>query len=272
MATVKDVVSLMEEIAPAEFSDLYCKKYNTYDNSGLLLGDEDRQIFSVLVCLDLTSEVATEAEDINADMIITHHPFIFEGLKSITKQSPIGKTIYKLIKNDVAVYSAHLNFDVAPFGINQILADRLELQDCKVMQPIGEEAGLGRVGTLKNKCTLKEIFDITSALLNDSNIKLCGDINKEISVVAIVCGGGGSDSSLLQKAYNMGADLLITSEVKHHVALLAKELDIAIIDGGHYSTENFAIPVLTQLIAGYAENKNLDIEVSQTIINTNPFE
>ncbi|MDD4003414.1 MAG: Nif3-like dinuclear metal center hexameric protein [Clostridia bacterium] len=271
MATVKDVIALMEEIAPKKLSDLYCQKYNAYDNSGLLLGNEDKQVFSVLVCLDLTSEVAAEAQDINADMIITHHPLIFGGLNEIISTEPMGKILYKLIQNNIAVYAAHLNFDFAPFGINQILADKLMLYDCKVMQEIGEEAGLGRIGKIE-KCTLKDFYDTVISTLCCENIRVSGNFDKIIHTVAVISGSGGGDIELLNIAAEHGADLILTSEVKHHIALAAKELDIAVIDAGHYSTENIAISMLVDALNGYAENKNLDIEVVQTAVNTNPFE
>lgn len=270
MATVQDIIKIIEEIAPIELSKLYCEKYNSYDNSGLILGDVNKEVFSVVVCLDLTREVADEAVDNNADMIISHHPLIFNGLKSITKNDSTGNIIYKLIKNDIAVYAAHLNFDNAPFGVNQILADKLGLVDCKIMQPAGEEAGLGRVGKLQRNYTLKEIFDLLCTILKEDGVKFCGNPDKIINTVGIVCGAGG-DMELLDIAYNMGADLYITSEIKHHIALNAKERGIALIDGGHFATENIAIPLLTQLISDYAENDNMDIEVNQSTVNTNPF-
>lgn len=271
MATVKDVISLMEEIAPKKLSDLFCKKYNAYDNSGLLLGDEYKQVFSVLVCLDLTAEVAAEAQDISADMIITHHPLIYGGITRIIKTEPLGKILYKLIGNDIAVYSAHLNFDIAPFGVSQILADKLMLSECKVMLPVEEEAGLGRIGKIE-KCTLKELCDRVSAELNCQNIKVCGNLEKTITTVAVIAGSGGGDEELLKTAADMGADVIITSEVKHHIALAAKELDIAVIDACHHCTENIAIGALTQALNEYAEDANIDIEVTETSVNTNPFE
>lgn len=270
MATVKDVISLMEEIAPLKLSDIYCEKYGGCDNSGLLLGDYNKQVFSVLVSLDITSEVAAEAEDIAADMIICHHPLIFNGIKSITKNDPLGKILYRLIKNDIAVYAAHLNFDIAPFGVNRIMADRLELTDCVVMQPTGEETGLGRIGKLPQSLPLKEVARMLEEITGKDNIKVCGEGETVISAVAVVCGAGG-DETLLKAAYEGGADLFITSEIKHHIALNATERGIAMIDGGHHATEQIAIPVLAKLLAGYAEKRDIDIEVTESGVNTDPF-
>ena len=271
MATVRDAMSIMVEIAPPELGRLYCERYKFDDNSGLLLGDENKQIFSVLVCLDITSEVAAEAEDINADMIISHHPLIFEGIKSLTKASPLGRTIYRLIKNDVAVYCAHLNFDVAPYGVGKILADRLELTGCKAILPVDEDAGLGRIGRLNNPMALREFYDLAVEVLGDNSAKLSGDFYKTVSTVAVVPGSGGGDLRLLKTIFDMGADVYITGEIKHHVALAAKELGIALIDGGHHSTEYPAIPALVDMLSEYAERENLEVEFAESKAKTNPF-
>jgi dinuclear metal center YbgI/SA1388 family protein len=271
MATVKDVISLMEEIAPLNLSDTYGKMYGGSDNSGFLIGDENRQIFSVLTCLDITGAVAAEAEDMGADMIISHHPLIFEGLKSVTRQEPAGNIINRLMKNDIAVYCAHLNFDIAPFGVNQIMADKLGLLNCKVLMPSGEDAGLGRIGTFAKNCSLKEICANLADITGETFIKACGDPDMLVTSAAVVCGAGGGDISLLKAAIKAGADVYITSEIRHHIAVYAREAGIALIDGGHFSTEKVAIPVLTKLLSGYAEKRNMDIEFTESAAETNPF-
>ncbi len=272
MATVRDVMSILEEIAPLELGRSYCAKYGARDNSGLLLGDETRPVFSVLVCLDVTPEVADEAEDANADMIISHHPLIFDGIKSVTKSSPLGRTLYRLIKSDISVYCAHLNLDVAPNGVAKILADKMGLSDCKAILPVSEDAGLGRIGKLATPMPLREFYDLAVEVLGDSSAKLCGDFYRQIGVAAVAPGSCGGDMSLLEAVYEMGADVLLTGEIKHHVALCAKELGITLIDGGHHSTEYPAIPVLVDMLSEYAEKRGLDIEFSESQTKTNPFE
>ncbi|NLK17025.1 MAG: Nif3-like dinuclear metal center hexameric protein [Clostridiales bacterium] len=271
MATVRDVISIVEEIAPLELGKSYCERYGARDNSGLLLGDEAKPAFSVLVCLDVTSEVAAEAEDANADMIISHHPLIFDGIKSVTKSSPLGRTLYRLIKSDIAVYCAHLNFDVAPNGVAKILSDKLDLAQCKAILSVGEDAGLGRIGRLSSPMPLREFYDLVVEVLGDSSAKLCGDFYRQVSTVAVAPGSCGGDMSLLEAVYEMGADVLVTGEIKHHVALAAKELDVALIDGGHHSTEYPAIRVLVDMLSEYAEKSGLDIEFAESQTMTNPF-
>ena len=139
------------------------------------------------------------------------------------------------------------------------------------MLPVEEEAGLGRIGKTE-KCTLKEFCDRAVSELNCQNIKVCGNLEKTITKVAAIAGSGGGDEELFKTAVDMGADVIITSEVKHHIALTAKELDIAIIDACHHCTENIAVGALVQALNGYAEDRNIDIEVTQTAVNTNPFE
>lgn len=271
MALVKEVISLMDEIAPLSLSDLYCKENGAYDNSGLIIGNEDRHVFTVLCCLDVTSEVALEAVDINAEMIISHHPIIYGGIKNILQNNPLGKTLYTLIKNDISVLSAHLNLDVAPYGINQLFADQLDLTACTELMPINvEDAGLGRVGkyevpkTLSSICAEIEKFSCTK-------VSSIGDLSREITVVAVACGACGGDEVILQKAVESGAELFITSEIKHHIALLAKELGICVIDAGHYGTEYFAMPLICELLNEYADERQLDIEFIMSEVNTNPF-
>ena len=116
-----------------------------WDNCGLLLGDRERDIKTVLLSLDITENVAKEAKNVGADLILSHHPILFDGAKKITRDTPEGRTILTLLENNTCAYSAHTNCDVAENGINARLATLFDLLDTEFL----EEDGLGRIGNLK---------------------------------------------------------------------------------------------------------------------------
>jgi dinuclear metal center YbgI/SA1388 family protein len=122
----------MEELAPAELTQ-------SWDNTGLMLGDAEQEVYTVLVALDVTGDVINEAINNKADMIITHHPLIFKPLYNIRKGTPIGDKIHKLIQNNISVFSAHTNLDMVDGGVNDILALQLGLIDIKTLKPIETE-------------------------------------------------------------------------------------------------------------------------------------
>lgn len=127
-----EIVNYMEQFAPNRLAQ-------SWDNTGLLLGDPGREIKRILVALDATPEVVDEAIEIGAELIITHHPLIFKQVNRITRDTPLGDCIFRLIQNNISLYSAHTNLDVAKGGVNDVLASILGLEDIKVLQPISFE-------------------------------------------------------------------------------------------------------------------------------------
>jgi len=226
--TVKDVIKFLEEKFPPSLA------YD-WDNVGLQIGDTNREVKKVMVALDATTPVIDEAISKGVDLIITHHPFIFSPLKSIDLKMPQGKSIQKLIKNDIAIYTMHTNYDIAPGGMNDVLAERIGLQDIKTFAMIDDIHGLGRIGKLENAMDIESFSDNLYDQLDPyigviSNVE-CENI-ENIETVAVIGGSGGKH---IHDAKAAGADVLITGDVTYHTAIDAKAIGLTLLDIGHYT-------------------------------------
>ena len=233
--TVKQIADHIERLAPRGLAE-------PWDNPGLMVGDMDKEVSSVYIALDGTSRNVREAIALGADMIITHHPLIFTSVNRVIEQDVTGSVIINLIKNDIALYSAHTNFDIADGGMNDILCDKLDIVDTRHFDDLECVDGngkpldnIGRVGRLDTPTEMADYVDYVKNVLGCAAISYTGDPSDVITTAA-VCSGSGGD--LIYCAYNAGADVYITSEIKHHEAQLALELGINLIDAGHFETEN----------------------------------
>ena len=229
---VGGIAQILDGFAPRKLAE-------SWDNVGLLLGDGSRKVNSIMVCLDTPEWVVEEAINKKVDMIICHHPLIFSPLKRITNDDPIGRKIMKLIKNNIAVYAMHTNFDNTIGGMNDILMERLgfnksEILDTRDLENKLENYGLGRIGELEEAVTLHVYAGRVKNLLGIKSLKIIGNGEKIIKNVAVI---GGAGSSYWQKAKSKGADVLITGDISYHTQVDALEGGIALIDGGHFGTE-----------------------------------
>ncbi|MBP5092756.1 MAG: Nif3-like dinuclear metal center hexameric protein [Abditibacteriota bacterium] len=231
MVKVKDIIAEVEKIAPPELAE-------EWDNSGLQLGNPDRVVKKLLVAVDVTRCSATAwAVADKFDMIVSHHPLIFHGVKNIVKGDVLSDKIIDLIKGNVAVYSAHTTYDSAVGGVNDILASKLGLCNTK---PLGN---MGRIGELPNDMTAKRFCKSVSEALSGDYTCLYGDKNKRVRRIA-VCGGAGS--FLINDALAEKADLFVTGDLKHHEIIDAVDAEMALIDAGHYATEAPAMEDLAE--------------------------
>ncbi|MBQ6555676.1 MAG: Nif3-like dinuclear metal center hexameric protein [Firmicutes bacterium] len=238
--SVKEIIALMEQLAPADLAE-------SWDNVGLLVGDKNAEVKKILFALDATDEVIAEAIEIGADMIITHHPLIFKGVNAVNTDTALGRRIIKLIKNNISVYSAHTNFDIAEGGTNSTLAQLIVLENSEGLIPAGESF-LGKVGDLPHPMSLKDLSSLIMDKLNAPALNITGAEDKIIKRVGL-CTGSGADRSFMLAAKSKGCDVYITGDVKYHDAQFAADLDIALIDATHYYTEAAAIPRLCDYIS-----------------------
>ena len=263
MASVKDIIALIESVAPKENK---CD----FDNVGLLVGRKEAQVNKVMICLDATKEVIYEAIKSGAQLIISHHPVIFDPIKAVSSETLLGEKIILAIENGIAIYSAHTNLDFSLGGINDFVAEAFSLNEVTTLDPyISENEGLGRVGKLSCPCTAKELKDRIEKILNDKYIRIIGEPNALIKKVAVINGSGG-DIEYIDMAEKVGADCLITAEVKHHVAIYAREKGFTIIECQHYTMEHSYLESFTELLKEKAVLETLSVEFMQSKRETNP--
>ncbi len=227
--TVKDIFTFLNNFADVNTA-------LSYDNVGILVGDSEKSVNKALVCLDVTNEAILKAKELGAQLIISHHPIIFEPLKAVLSDS----LVFKCIENGLAVISMHTNLDSAKGGVNDCLAKALELK--KVAVVTDSEGFSFRKGVLQKEMSAVELAEYVKARLGGS-VKYI-DSKKPIKTVC-VCGGSGG--GLLDLAMN-SADALITADVKHSVFVSASNIDFPIFDAGHFNTENVLINPLTDLL------------------------
>lgn len=226
---VTELTSWLERKYPSDAAE-------DWDNVGLLVGDDTQEIHHVFLALDLTEQTLEEAECAKADMIVTHHPMIFSGIKKINNHSFTGKRILRLIKDGITYYAMHTNYDV--LGMADLSADYLKLQDTQVLSVTEERNGVpqgfGRVGRLPKKMTLEECALYVKESLKLNDVKVYGELKQTVECAAICTGSG---KSMIQEAVKSGAQVYITGDIDHHTGIDTVAMGLALIDAGHYGTE-----------------------------------
>ena len=233
MTKVIDIYNYIDSFAP----------FNTsmeFDNTGILIGDKESEVTRVLVALDVTDKVVDEAVSKGVQLIISHHPIIFHGMKSI----PADSLQYKLIKYGISVISAHTNLDLSQtMGVNTVFAESLELRDPYFVN----EKDPIVVGKLKEEMTADEFIEFVSKKLNNQNLRANNkSINKTISTVAV---GGGACGEYVGMVSELKVDAFVTGELKHHEFLYADEHKLLSVDAGHFYTENTVVSPLAKYLS-----------------------
>lgn len=248
MTTVKNIYDYINSIAPFD-------EQEDWDNSGFILGEFRKEVKTVVFSLDGTKNAVEFAKSINADLLLTHHPVIFKGVKKIEK----GSAVYELINNDIAVISAHTSYDKAHGGINDTLAEILELENT---QRTHDENLI--IGELKQDMSIDDFAQFVSEVLGTSGLRYT-DTEK---LIRHVCIGGGACSKYMWQALGK-ADCFVTGDLEYHEMLDLKEAGLASISAGHFETENLPFLKLkerleqiftdVQFVTAPVENPVLDI-------------
>lgn len=240
MVTVGQIYELIDSFAPFHTA-------MGFDNVGLLVGSKSHQVTSVVVSMDITSEVVKEAVEQKAELIISHHPVIFQPLKRL---SPTDVP-YLLVQNGLCAIAAHTNYDLACGGVNACLAERLHLQQTTMLEEY-ENSGLAAslIGELQSPMEPKQFALYVKEQLQCSGLKFTQGKNK-VQKVAIACGAG---SSSIFAASSAGADAFVSGDSKHHELLAANNMGITMVDAGHFATEDIAIqPLCDRLSQAFPE-------------------
>ena len=259
---VRDISEFLSSLAPLSLAE-------TWDNVGLLLGDDGAAVQRLMTCLTLTEDVAREAVDRGVDLIVSHHPILFRPVQRLTARTPEGGVVLLLAGSGIAVYSPHTAFDSARDGINQQLAQRLGLEDISLLRagdPPGdvEIAGSGRQGRLPAATTLREFNERVKAALGVAHLQFVGDEKLAVSRVGVAC---GSAADFIPDAVQHGCDVLLTGESRFHACLEARQSGIGLILAGHYATERPAVESLALTLA----EQFPDLEVWASRQETDPL-
>ena len=239
---IKDVVRTLELVAPLPLQE-------EYDNSGLQIGLTETTVTGVLLCLDVTEPVIQEAVERGCNLVVSHHPLLFRGLKQISGRNCVERTVQLALKADVAVYSAHTSLDNARGGVNYELAERLGLREVSFLAPRGtapEEGGSGVIGRLpdEGEAPMDFLRRLKTLLGAEAVHYACGPQTRLRQIA--VCGGAGD--FLADAAAAAGADLFLTGEVGYH-RYFGREQQMWLAEVGHYESEQFTVQLLHRILA-----------------------
>ena len=257
---MSEITELFNGFAPEYLAE-------SWDNPGLLVGDENAEIKKILVALDATEEVVDEAVKTGADLIVTHHPMIFGSIKKINTSDSMGRRIIKLIRNNICVFAMHTNLDIAFGGVNDELTKILGLKNTAVLfescTQNDKPNGLGRYGDIE-ETTLEKFAKKVKEKLSLDGIRIVGENNRKIKRVGL-CTGSGME--FMTDAVNLNCDVYITSDIKYHESQKALEDGITLIDATHYGSENIIVPVIKKFL----NEKAPSIEVLESSVNGQVF-
>lgn len=235
-----DVMEKLNELSPVSYAA-------DWDNVGLLVGRREKEIKTVYIALDATDEVIEKAHEKKADLLLTHHPLIFTGLKRVNSDDVTGRRLLSLIRRDICCYAMHTNFDV--MGMADAAADEISLKKREVLEvtyedEIGKE-GFGRIGKLPRIMTLAECADFVKKQFKLAHVRVFGLPDTVLETAAI---SPGSGKSMISSAVQKGADVLITGDIGHHEGIDANAAGLCIIDAGHFGIEKLFIPYMREYL------------------------
>ena len=233
---VRDIVRVIEDFAPLSNQE-------SWDNSGLCIGSPDAEVTSVLLGLDCTPELVDEAVSVGADMIVTHHPLIFSGLKRIAPDDPVGLAVIKAVSAGISVYAAHTSADKVIAGVSGAMAARLGLEDVGILDPGENGAGLGVIGFLPESLSAEAAIGLVKERFGLKVARCSRPSDVPIRKVAL-CGGAGS--SLIGKAIASGAQLYVSGDISYHHFFTPE--GFMLMDIGHYESEKDIVDILFSLI------------------------
>jgi dinuclear metal center YbgI/SA1388 family protein len=258
MMKVQDITSILESVAPPHLQE-------SYDNSGLIVGNPDDTVTGILFCLDSTEEIIEEAVRLGCNMVVAHHPIVFRGLKRFNGSSYVERTVIRAIREQVAVYAIHTNLDNVYFrGVNSKIAEKLGLTDTTILlpRPGQEQAGAGLVGNLSTPMDETDFLHHVRNAMNAPCIRHTRLLGRSVGRVA-VCGGAGS--FLLTDAIRAGADAFVSADFKYHEFFDAEDR-LVVADIGHFESEQYTIQLLFDIIS----EKYPTFALHLTKVRTNP--
>ncbi len=226
----REVTDIIEQRFPKEYA-------LDWDNVGLLAGRDDKEVRCIYIALDASDEVIHTAAQQGADMLVTHHPLIFSGMKRITNQDFIGRRILGLIRRDISYYAMHTNYDV--LGMAALSGSMIGLKQPEALEVTCEaQEGIGRIGQLEKAVSLKQCCEDVKRAFHLESVRVFGNPDRTVERIAI-CPGSGK--SVIGEALKKQADVLITGDIGHHEGIDAAAQGMVVIDAGHYGLEHIFV-------------------------------
>ncbi|MDO5700036.1 MAG: Nif3-like dinuclear metal center hexameric protein [Bowdeniella nasicola] len=266
-ASLGDVIAEMEAAFPPSYAE-------GWDSVGLICGDPTRMVGTVHFALDPVAATVDEALTAGADLLITHHPLYLRGTDTVSAATPKGALIHRLIEGGCALFNAHTNGDAANEGTAVVLADLFELTEVSVVEPshIGEDVGLGRMGRLPHSMRAAELGRLIAQRLPATarGVALGGDPQRMVEWLA-VCPGAGDSS--LERVRALGADAMLTSDLRHHPAqeALAYEDSPVLFDAAHFATESPWLARAATVLERAAAQRGWALEITVSSLTTDPW-
>ena len=239
---LRAIIHSIESVAPRSAQE-------EWDNSGMQVGDTGRDIQTVLLTTDITETVVTEAIERECQLIISHHPLLFHGLKQVCGQTPQARVVEMAIKHNIAIYSAHTSLDSVIGGINTRLADKLGIIDYRILIPASRDTdtptGLGVIGRLSAPMSYSDFIAQVHDTLDCTYVRYTRPREEQIRTIAL-CGGSGAE--FIEAAIEQGADVYLTADCKYHEFQDA-EGRIGLIDIDHWCSEHHAREIFRDILA-----------------------
>lgn len=267
MTQAKQIMKAIEAVAPVQLQE-------DYDNAGLQCGNPNAEVKKVLCCMDVTERIIDEAKEKGCQMIVSHHPLIFRGLKKISPEGDyISRCVYRAISEGIVLYAAHTNLDNAPKGVNQKMVEKLALKtegSINALEPVpssrlaglsedfAKECGGGKVFTLAEPMNVGDFKSLVAKTFTADSCNTNNDydfsVDKQIRKVAL-CGGAGG--FLIGQAERLGADVFITGEIGYHH--MFGHPDICLIELGHWESEQYTVELLCDIISNALPDVNVEM-------------
>ncbi|MBP5658720.1 MAG: Nif3-like dinuclear metal center hexameric protein [Paludibacteraceae bacterium] len=241
---LKEIIDIIESVAPR-------RQQEAWDNSGLQVGDVSREVHSVLLSVDVSEAVVAEAIKEGCDMILSHHPLLFHGLKQLTGATPQERCVAQAIRHNIAIYSSHTSMDKALRGVSGRMAEQLGLQDIRILVPSPEDnlVGLGIIGTLPKPVLWSAWLKQVQQVFGADYVRYTEPVTPTISRVAL-CGGAGAE--FIPDAIAAGADTYLSADMKYH-DMQAAAGQIMAVDIDHWISEHFTRDIFAELLRDKVE-------------------
>ena len=236
---LQSILDIIESVAPRG-------QQEAWDNSGLQVGDTGADIQAALLTTDVTETVVDEAISLGCNLILSHHPLIFHGLKHLTGTTPQERCVERCIRHGIAVYSSHTAMDKYLHGVSGRMAEKLGITEYRILIPDSEEIGLGVIGNLAEPMPVIDFIRHVKQVFGAEWVRYTNGRSTQIRTVAL-CGGAGAE--FMEEAIQQGADAYVSADFKYH-EMQAADGRIVAIDLDHWVSEHFTREIFEQLLHG----------------------